>query len=236
MTTVSNNSSGLSADILAKLNGTSTTTSTSSGSTTGTKNQALDQDAFLKLLITQLKNQNPLSPQDNTEFVSQLAQFSSLEGISNLNDTVTSLASGMQSSQALQASALVGRTVEVETDKAYLYSDGLVRGTIALPESTADLSLNVYDSNDNLVLHKDFGQQEAGDLPFAWDGTNNDGTKVDAGTYRFEVKAAGTDKSITVPTYLGLNVNSVTMGANQSMTLNVDLKGQIPLSDVKNIL
>ncbi len=131
----------------------------------------------MKLLITQLKNQNPLSPQDNTAFVAQLAQFSSLQGIQNLNTTMTGVASGMQSSQALQASALVGRTVEVKTDSGYLASGGLVRGTMSLDNSTADLQLKIYDSTDKLVMQKkDFGAQAAGDLPFAWDGTSSDGT------------------------------------------------------------
>ncbi|RZA13333.1 MAG: flagellar biosynthesis protein FlgD, partial [Proteobacteria bacterium] len=83
-----------------------------------TGNQALGKDAFLQLLVTQLKNQNPLSPQDNGAFVAQLAQFSSLEGINTLNDSVNNISSNFSSSQALQASSLVGRSIITQTDKA----------------------------------------------------------------------------------------------------------------------
>jgi flagellar basal-body rod modification protein FlgD len=237
--TVNNNSSGsgLSSDVLAMLNKKTSTTNDTSSNNSPTDKTTLGQDSFMKLLVTQLKNQNPLNPQDNTAFVAQLAQFSSLQGIQNLNTTVNSLASSMQSSQALQASALVGRTVEVESTTAYLPKDGYVRGTIALQDSTSSLQLNIYDSNKKLVLQKDLGTQEAGDLPFAWDGTNSAGATVDPGTYRFEVLAKGVDgKSKAVTTYLGHNVDSVTVGANQQVTLNVDGVGQVALSDVKNIL
>lgn len=235
MTAVSNNNSTLSADVLALLNKKSSTDSSDTSNSSADKN-TLGQDSFMKLLVTQLKNQNPLSPQDNTAFVAQLAQFSSLQGIQNLNTTVNSLVSGMQSSQALQASALVGRMVEVEGSTAYLPQDGYVRGTIALDDSTSSLQLNIYDSNKNLVLQKSLGAADAGDIPFAWDGTNSAGETVAPGTYTFEVLAQDNGKSSKVTTYLGHNVDSVTVGGNQNVTLNVDGVGPIGLSDVKNIL
>lgn len=232
MAAVSDSTTGSSAEILAALNKKNTTTSANGSGTTS----ALGQDAFLKLLITQLKNQNPLNPQDNTAFVAQLAQFSSLQGIQNLNTTMTGLANGMQSSQALQASALVGRTVEVESKTAYLASGGTVRGTISLPESTANMQLNIYNASNQLVLQKDLGSHEAGDIPFGWDGTGSDGTALPAGVYRFDVQAKDGKTSTALTTYLGANVNSVTMGANQQVTLNVNGVGEVALSAVKNIL
>lgn len=236
MTTVTETSSANSAQILAALNQKTAATSTATSTGSTNKESALGQDAFLKLLITQLKNQNPLSPQDNTAFVAQLAQFSSLQGIQNLNTTMTSVATGMQSSQVLQASALVGRTVEVKTDSAYLSTDGFVRGSMSLENSTADLELKIYDSKDKLVMQKDFGAQSEGDLPFAWDGTQTDGTIAAAGLYKFVVTASDSGKSTPVTTYLGNNVNSVTLGANQTVMLNVNGVGQVALSDVKDIL
>ncbi len=233
MTAVTSSSSTSSSEILAALN---KKTTTSSSSTAATSTPALGQDAFLKLLITQLKNQSPLNPQDNTAFVAQLAQFSSLQGIQNLNTTVSGLSGSLQSSQALQASALVGRSVETETNKAYLGSGGIVRGTFVVANSTPSLKLNIYNASNQLVMQKDLGSHDAGEIPFAWDGTASDGTTLPAGTYRFEVLASENNKSVPVTTYLGNNVNSVTVGPNQSTTLNVDVAGQIALSDVKNIL
>ncbi len=243
MTTVTDSSSTSASQIIAALNNskttsTASTSSSSSSSTTGTTSGAsgLGEADFLKLLITQLKNQSPLNPQDNTAFVAQLAQFSSLQGIQNLNTTMTSLASGFQSSQALQASALVGRTVEVKTDTGYLTQGGVVQGTMSLPNSTADLQLQVYDGSNKLVLQKDFGSQSAGDLPFAWDGTASDGSSLPTGSYKFVVTANDSGTATPVTTYIGANVNSVTMGSNQAVTLNVNGVGQVALSDVKDIL
>ena len=232
MAAVSDSTTGNSANILAALNKKNTATnSLGSGQTS-----ALGQDAFLKLLITQLKNQSPLNPQDNTAFVAQLAQFSSVQGIQNLNTTVESLASSMQSSQALQASALVGRSVQVESKTAYLSSGGTVRGLIDLPKSTAGMQLNIYNSSNQVVLQKDLGSKEAGEIPFAWDGTGSDGAKLPAGTYRFEVLARDDKNSTALTTYLSANVNSVTMGANQEVTLNVNGVGPVALSEIKDIL
>lgn len=235
MTAVANSTSGDSSAILAALNKKNTTTTTAATDAASAA-PGLGQADFMTLLVTQLKNQNPLNPQDNTAFVAQLAQFSSLQGIQNLNTTMTSLASGMQSSQALQASALVGRTVEVKTDTGYLPASGVVQGTMSLDNSTANLQLQIYDSNNKLVLQKDFGTQAAGDLPFAWDGTSSDGSIAGAGNYKFVVTASDSGKSTPVTTYIGANVNSVTMGANQQVTLNVNGVGQVALTDVKDIL
>ncbi len=223
-----------SAAILAALN-KKNPTSEAAASSTGNKN-TLGQDSFMKLLVTQLKNQNPLDPQDNTAFVAQLAQFSSLEGIQSLNSTVTGLAGGLQSSQALQASALVGRTVSVESSKANYVDGNAVFGSVELPNSTSNLQLNIYDSKDKLVFSKALGAQQSGELPFGWDGTATDGTKLPGGNYRFEATATDDGKSTGLTTYLGANVNSVTIGANQSVILNVDGVGQVPWSEVKEIL
>jgi flagellar basal-body rod modification protein FlgD len=196
----------------------------------------LGKDAFLELMITQLKNQNPLEPQGNAEFVAQLAQFSSLEGLQELNKSVSQMVGGFQSSQALQASALVGRLVKVETDYAYLPADGRIYGTVDLPASTSSVQLNVYDSSGALVYREDLGAQSAGELAFAWDGRLPDGTTLPAGGYSFAAIATIDGKPTKVITYLSANVNSVTLGANQSMTLNVAGIGPLPLSAVKEII
>jgi flagellar basal-body rod modification protein FlgD len=201
-----------------------------------TGDDELGKDAFLELMITQMKNQNPLEPQGNAEFVAQLAQFSSLEGITNLNETVTKLAGGFQSSQALQASSLVGRTVKIETDKAYLPEGGHVYGTVDLPYSTSGVRINVYNDKKELVFQEDLGAQEAGEVVFAWDGKLEDGTTLAAGRYTFEAIATHDGKPQQVGTYLGANVNSVTIGTDQQVTLNIAGAGPVALTEVKEIL
>ncbi|MDX9875344.1 MAG: flagellar hook assembly protein FlgD [Spongiibacteraceae bacterium] len=198
--------------------------------------QELGKDAFLELMITQMQNQNPLEPQTNADFVAQLAQFSSVEGITNLSQTVAGLATGFQSSQALQASAMVGRTVKIPTNVATLPEGGDVKGTIEVPYSTAGLRLNVYDEMGVLVYQDDLGSHNPGDVSFSWDGKRADGTTLPAGRYEFEVIANNNGEPEQLQTWLGANVDSVTVGANQNTLLNIAGLGPVPLAYVKEIL
>ncbi len=127
-----------------------------------TGNQALGKDAFLQLLVTQLKNQNPLSPQDNGAFVAQLAQFSSLEGINTLNDSVNNISSNFSSSQALQASSLVGRSIIIQTDKAMVDTSKSMNGSVAVPSAVGNVSVKITDKDGNVVRTVDMGAQSAG--------------------------------------------------------------------------
>jgi flagellar basal-body rod modification protein FlgD len=143
-------------DILANSAKTSSTTTggIASATNSATGGQALGKDAFLQLLVTQLKNQNPLDPQDNSAFVAQLAQFSSLEGITTLNSTVSGLAGNYNSSQALQASSLVGRNVIVQTNTAQLDdpSKGLT-GSVNLSTSIAEGTVTISQTGGELMLN-----------------------------------------------------------------------------------
>lgn len=200
------------------------------------ESEELGQDAFLRLMIAQLSNQNPLEPQANGEFIAQLAQFSSVEGITNLNTTVSDLASSLQSNQALQATALVGRNVVLAGDTASKANGEGVNGLIALPQSTSQLTVNIFDSNNSLVRQQILGSAVAGDVEFSWDGRATDGSELPAGEYRFEAFALQDGNNTALTTYLPANVNSVTVGANNSFVLNVDGVGQVALDQVKEIL
>ena len=201
-----------------------------------TKSNELGQDAFLKLMITQMNNQNPLEPQKNSEFVAQLAQFSSVEGLDKLNGTVEDLQLGFQSSQALQASSMVGSTVKVPSETSYLESGGYIAGTIELPYTASDLTMNIYNDSNQLVGQELLGPQEAGGLPFVWDGVGSDSEVLPAGEYRFEVIAATSDGPEQVSTALSANVDSVTVAGNGTLTLNVAGVGPVSLSSVTEIL
>lgn len=161
---VSDTTSSLSMnDILAnssKKASSSTTGGIASATNSATGGQALGKDAFLQLLVTQLKNQNPLDPQDNSAFVAQLAQFSSLEGITTLNSTVSGLAGNYNSSQALQASSLVGRNVIVQTNSVQLDdpSKGMT-GSVTVPSSIAGGTVSITDSSGTVVRTIDLGSQ-----------------------------------------------------------------------------
>ena len=110
------------------------------------KNDSLDKGDFLKLMMAQLKNQDPLSPEKGSEFVAQLAQFSTVQGVQDLNTNFQNMTSSLKSSQALQASALVGHTVFVDSPTARLSTTGEILGSVSVEKPTDDTLLNIYDS------------------------------------------------------------------------------------------
>lgn len=203
-------------------------------------NNELGQAAFLELMITQMNNQNPLSPQDNSEFVAQLAQFSSVEGLERLNKSFNSF----MSNNALQASSLVGRSVVVEGDTGVLQTGSIVAGSVDLNFPTNDLKVNIYDSAGALVQTIPVGEMPKGEAVFRWDGQNMEinGKLLDweagedaatAGQYRFEVTATQNGKSEALKTSLSANVNSVTIGDNGELILNLAGIGAVEASQVK---
>lgn len=236
---VTDSTSGLSLnDILAnssiKTNTTTDGLASAAGSATG--NKALGKDAFLQLLVTQLKNQNPLEPQDNGAFVAQLAQFSSLEGITTLNNTVSGLASNYNSSQALQASSLVGRSVIAPGDKAVVDTTKSLSGTVVVPSSVASATLKITDASGKTVRTIDLGSQKAGNASFIWDGKNDAGETVPAGTYTFGATTTIDGKSVALITNLPATVNSVTISqTGGELMLNLAGLGSVALSKVQTI-
>lgn len=221
----------------------SVTDNLSIGKKTETKknNNELGQAAFLELMITQMNNQNPLSPQDNSEFVAQLAQFSSVEGLERLNKTFNSF----MSNNALQASSLVGRSVNVEAEKSTLVKGGIISGSADLAYSTKDLKISIYDEKGSLVQKIPVGEVPRGEMVFRWDGQNIEvnGELLDweageesaaaAGEYKFEITADQNGKSEALKTSLSANVNSVTIGENGTLILNLAGIGAVEASKVK---
>ncbi|MCO7516132.1 flagellar hook assembly protein FlgD [Pseudomonas guariconensis] len=214
-----------------------------SGVSTGTKKttpentdkNALGKDAFLQLLVTQMQHQNPLDPQDNGEFIAQLAQFSSLEGITTLNDTVNSIAGALGSSQALQASSLVGRSVVVQNDKAVVDTAESFNGQIVVPQAIGEAKITIKDKDGNVVKTIELGEQKAGYADFIWDGTNEKGEKVDPGTYSFSATTTVDGKAVEMYTLLPAKVTSVSINPSGEMMLNLAGLGKVPLSSVQTI-
>ncbi|MFT5117768.1 MAG: flagellar basal-body rod modification protein FlgD [Kiritimatiellia bacterium] len=203
----------------------------------------LGQTAFLELMITQMENQDPLSPQDNSEFIAQLAQFSSVEGLERLNTNFDSFTSNFVSNQALQASSLVGQSVSVPASEAELVEGSVVGGTITLPALTTDMKMNIYNEQGALTEQIPFGAQSAGDVVFRWDGkrieingelTNWESSQAQtSGQYSFEVIATQNGEPLQLDTALTANVNSVTAGENGQLILNLAGVGAVNINDVK---
>lgn len=203
-------------------------------------NNELGQAAFLELMITQMKNQNPLEPQDNSEFVAQLAQFSSVEGLERLNKNFTNF----MSTNALQASSLVGRSVSVESDTSTLQNGGLISGMVNLEYSAKDTKISVYDEAGSLVQTIPVGELSKGENVFRWDGQNIEinGKLLDwkapdngaaVGIYKFEVTATQNGKTESLKTSLSANVNSVSINEDGELILNLAGIGPVNVKDVK---
>ncbi|MDD1151498.1 flagellar hook assembly protein FlgD [Pseudomonas sp. TNT2022 ID357] len=202
-----------------------------------TGKQALGKDAFLKLLVTQLNNQNPLDPQDNSAFVAQLAQFSTLEGITTLNTSVNSITGNYKSSQALQASSLVGRSVIVQSGTTQVDTSKSMTGSVTVPSSVSSVKVTITDKDGNTVKTIDMGSQKAGNASFVWDGTKTDGTKAAPGNYTFKASTTIDGKGADLITYLPATVNSVTISqTGGELMLNLaGLSSPIALSKVQTI-
>lgn len=200
------------------------------------KSNELGKNEFLNLLVAQLNNQNPLEPQGNGEFIAQLAQFSTVEGIGELNSSVGSLLSNYHSSQALQASSLVGRKVIVPTDRAVVDTSETFKASLVLPETSSNVYVNVYDANGSAVTRINLGQQGAGSVSFMWDGKDAQGNVAPPGTYTFQAQATYEDGARGLYTMLPANVDSVTLGqGGGELMLNLAGLGSVGLSKVQVI-
>lgn len=181
----------------------------------------LGRNQFLELLIAQLDAQDPLNPTDNEDFVAQLAQFSSLEGIENLNLTFESVAGALRSSITVDAAALVGRNVLAPTNQAPLGSSP-INGTVSLPDATSNLVVEVSNVNGEVVRRLDLGNQLGGDVPFTFDGVGEDGTPLEPGIYRYAARGEVAGEAQEFTLNLPERVISVSLSGDEVL---VNLEG-----------
>ena len=188
-----------------------TSTTTSTQSSTGASRGTLGKDDFLKLLITQLQNQDPLSPMDNTEFIAQMAQFSSLEQMQNLNASFEESMLLTQSLNNATAAGFIGRNVRASGDAVELGSGGSVELGYFLPTEAETVTLTVMDDQNRLVRTLVADGTAAGAHRLDWDGTDSDGSRVAAGSYTFSVSAQDADGN-------DVNATSVVTGLVEGVT------------------
>jgi len=219
--------------------GPTAASSSSSASGSGSADGAatLGGTNFLTLMLAQLKNQDPTSPVDSNQFLSQLASLSTVQGITQLNTSFGSLSTSLVSSQALQASSLLGHQALVSSSTANLTANGSVSGAIDVPQTTSQAVVNIVGSSGALVRQINLGAQSTGLANFSWDGKLQDGSQAAAGQYTLSAQFAGAASGATAAsTYVNGTVQSVTMGAGQTgLTLNVSGLGSVPFSGVKQI-
>jgi flagellar basal-body rod modification protein FlgD len=216
-------------------------TGSSSTSNSGTGGVSLGGTDFLTLMLAQLQNQDPTSPVDSNEFLSQLASLSEVQGITQLNTSFSALSNSLVSGQALQASSLLGHQALVASSSASIASAGAtVSGAVSVPQTSSDVVVNVKNSAGVLMQSIDLGAQSAGLANFTWNGETSSGAKAPAGTYSISAQVNGVSSGTAITTLVSGTVESVTMGSSSGsgssgLTLNIAGLGSVPFSSVQQI-
>ncbi len=206
--------------------------------------QNLDQEDFLRLLTKQMDSQDPMKPMDNTQFVAQMAQFSSLEGISSLNETVKGFEDSVQSNQVMQAASLVGKAALVKGEEANHYhmpqGDGStepsgILGAVDVPDGASKMKVDIANANGQVVKSIDVPVDGDGRPSFSWDGRMKDGRIAPEGKYTVKANATVDGEGQAAQTYVGAAIKSV--GVTKSgPELNLDGLSSAKLSDIVEII
>lgn len=194
--------------------------------------QNLDQEDFFSLLSQQLAYQDPFSPVENAEMISQMSSFTTAEGIATLGTEFAGIKEVLNSSQALEASSLVGKKVLIPSNETYLSEGGTASGSLTTTTGAYNASVTVEDSSGNVVRTMNLGDIGAGNQRFEWDGLDSQGEPAPEGTYSFNAYGTvnGTGEQITTASYA--HVESVSLGGGtSSVYLNLKGLGGIELSD-----
>lgn len=231
---VTSTQSSTASSVYSALNGGSGTTTAAASTATAA------QDRFMTLLVTQLKNQDPLSPMDNSQMTSQMAQISTVSGIDKVNATLQALSASMTSNQTVQATTMIGHGVLVAgggTDLAKSSTGANVAyGGFSLPQAVDSAKVSIYDASGALVNTLDLGAQSAGISKWQWDGTNSSGAAMPAGSYTFKVNATSAGSTVAATTLQYGVVNSVTQGTT-GVTMSVgSMKTEVALSAVQQVI
>ena len=204
----------------------------SAGSTpTAKSNQTIDQSGFLKLLSTQLTTQDPTAPTDNNQMVQQMATFSQVAGITEMNSSLKDMASNLAAARFGDASGWIGRAALVTSTVAAPASNGAYAGEISLPADATDVSLSLVDANGNTVYAKDLGGHAAGALDWSWDGKDQTGKAV-PGPLKMVVSAKGATGAISPTLSAWAEVASVQSPASGTTKLITAL-GSFSPSDIQ---
>jgi|SRR5690606_10844595 len=200
------------------------------------KRDELGSSDFMRLMITQLRNQDPFKPLDPSEFLGQLAQFSTVTGIQSMESSVAALATSLRSSQVLSGATLVGREVLAPASTVTIETGETVQGAVEVPGGAADVHVLVRDSSGQLVRRINIEPSSGGLTSFAWDGLDESGTAVPSGEYEIEVVARVGGESSSLDPLLTGRVGSVTIDpARGGLILNTGI-GAVAISDVRRVM
>ncbi len=199
---------------------------------TGTSD--LGQQDFLRLMITQLTNQDPFEPMENGDFLGQMAQFSTVSGIQGLQQSFDSNVNALAGSQALQAASLVDREVLVPAEAVQFNGDQPVRMAVDLPPGARGASISVLDESGAVVARLS-SVQAGGRAEFEWSGVDAEGTPLPAGRYRIEAEVQLQNQAVQAPALAWSRVESVSLDGARGIFINLEGLGRMPLDQVTEI-
>lgn len=215
---------------------TASTASTTSSDATGSLTSAADQqDRFMKLLVAQMQNQDPLNPMDNSQMTSQIAQINTVGGIEKLNTTVTSLLSAFNRMQAQSATQLAGHDVLVDGNQIQL-ANGKATGGVTLAGSADSVQVDILDAAGQVVRSLQLGASPAGSRSFTWDGLLADGSQAAEGSWRIRATASSGSTAVTATTLTGATVNAVTSNTDGTVSLDLGTAGVSTMDAVRAYL
>lgn len=222
-------STGSSTDIFSNLGlGKKTASELDPNSLKGT------EDRFLKMLVTQIRNQDPLNPMEQSELTSQLAQLNMATGIEKMNASISALVGSYGETQTMQAAAMIGKNVLVEGNSLALTSAGGVAG-YELTAPADKLKVTIKDGNGLVMRTLEMNDAAAGTGNFFWDGKTDAGVAAVAGNYRFEIEATQGEASVgSLPLTVG-TVNAVTRSST-GYELDLGELGGFQFADVRQII
>lgn len=196
----------------------------------------LDQKSFLQLMIAQFKNQDPTKPQDPAQFLGQLAQFSTVSGIQDMQGSIGSLSESLRSQNVLSGAILVGHSILAPSTSVSRGGTENVSGAIDVPAGTTTVQISVKDAAGQLVRRFDVPAYE-GLSEFTWDGVTDRGEAAAAGNYMLSADARVLGKNESLPVLLNTKVDSVTIdpGTN-NLVLNTRGLGAVAMTQVRRVM
>lgn len=198
-------------------------------------NGTMDQSDFLKLMTAQLKNQDPFAPVDNTQMVAQMAQFSSLAGISEMSTTLRAISEKLGNTTASDAVSYIGKTVLTAGSVAYGRTSGGLSGAVELDGDTTGSIVTITNADGEVLKSIGLGAQKAGTVDFEWDGLTATGEDAGTGPFNVSVAARKGTTSVAARTLVWAPVAAVSVPSNGAAELTLPGLGQIPLTAVRKV-
>lgn len=224
----------MASDILGSVGASNAASAATAASRTRTGEMS---EQFMTLLVAQMQNQDPLNPMDNSQVTSQIAQINTVSGINDLNDTLAGINGQINTSQQLQASALIGRGVLVAGDEISVGEEGAATPFgMDLDAPASEVKLRITDSIGTVVHESTYADQGAGVQSFSWDGRDAAGAVVGAGKYHVTVTATGPDGEPVTVQPLSMGYVGGVVAGEDGPQLDLGPNGMVRLDDIRQII